>query len=79
MTHRDNIDALIKHNSEALSDIEYRNVCQLLYGITYDADVVGDLLVRDAATDGAFLLQGERDSLLHVLNGGAIDDVVANN
>ena len=31
------------------------------------------LLIRDAETDGAFLLQIERDSILHVINGGNLD------
>lgn len=73
MTHRDTLHRLIKTRGEVLTDYEFRNVCLMLYGITHDREVFNDLLIRDASTDGAFLLQGERDALLHVINGGSLD------
>ena len=78
MTARATLHRLVKTRGEVLTDYEFRNVCQMLYGMAYDAEAFGDCLVRDAGTDGAFLLQGERDGLLHVINGGSLDDVMAN-
>lgn len=67
MTHRDTLHRLIKTRGEVLTDYEFRNICLMLYGITHDAEALSDCLIRDASTDGAFLLQGERDALLHVI------------
>lgn len=38
--------------------------------------ILTNLLVRDAVIDGGFLLQSERDALLHIINGGNIDDAL---
>lgn len=59
-----------------LSYVEENALFALLYENVVMHELLTDLLIRDAATDGAFLLQGERDALLHVLNGGSIDDAL---
>lgn len=73
MTARATLHTLVKTRGEVLTDLEFRHVCQMLYGMAYDEEVLRDLLIRDAGTDGAFLLQCERDALLRVIDGGGLD------
>lgn len=40
-------------------------------------DTLENLLIRNRATDGAFLTDPQEAALLHVINGGSLDDVMA--
>lgn len=43
-----------------------------------EKDALENLLIRNRATDGAFLTDAEEAALLHLTNGGSLDDVLAN-
>lgn len=83
MTARATLRALLarvlRSEDHILRFREFNEIVAVLIGQPYDTDPLVDILTFDASTGGAFLLQGERDSLLHVINGGSLDDVMANN